>query len=201
MELFSGTSLIELIQTIGFLGVVAIVFAETGLFIGFFFPGDSLLFAAGILASQGILNIYILVPALFISSVAGNITGYYFGKHVGPKLFSREDSIFFHKKNIEKTSAFFTRYGNRAIFFARFFPIIRTFTPILAGVGKMHFKTFLLYTVIGGFLWIFPLTLLGYLLGNTIPDIDRYLIPIIIGIVLISLIPTAIQLIIERRKR
>ncbi len=189
MDIFSGSSLIDLIQAIGFIGVVAIIFAETGLFIGFFLPGDSLLFTAGILASQGVFNIYALVPALFVASVCGNIVGYYFGKHVGPKLFSKQESFLFHKEHIERTKSFFEHHGAKTIIIARFIPIVRTFAPILAGVGAMNFSRFFLHSVIGGILWAAALTILGYALGAAIPDIDRFLLPIIGGIIIVSFLP------------
>ncbi|MBI4239507.1 VTT domain-containing protein [Candidatus Uhrbacteria bacterium] len=183
-----------LIQAGGLVGVTLIVFAETGLFVGFFFPGDSLLFTAGFFASQHLLDIRLLLLCLFIASVIGNMVGYAFGKRVGPKLFSREDSLFFHKNHLEKTRVFFEKHGNKAIFFARFFPIMRTFTPIFAGIARMNYRSFVLYTLLGGFVWTWGLTLLGYVLGNVIPDIDRYLLPIIAGIVAISLLPGIIHI-------
>lgn len=193
MELFTGNSLMELIQTIGFWGIVAIIFAETGLFVGFFLPGDSLLFTAGILASQGIFNIYALLPALFIASVAGNLTGYYFGKHVGIRLFTKAESFFFHREHLERTKRFFAHHGGKTIILARFIPIIRTFAPILAGIGSMDISRFTMHSTIGGLLWAVLITLLGFLLGNVIPDVDRYLLPIIGGIVILSFVPALLH--------
>lgn len=183
-----------LVKMGGLVGVVLIIFAETGLFVGFFFPGDSLLFTAGFLASQHFIDIRLLLPLTFIASVLGNLTGYSFGKRVGQKLFSREDSLFFHKKHIEKTKYFFVKHGPKTIFFARFFPIVRTFAPILAGVGQMPYRQFALHSILGGFIWTIGLTLLGYVMGKTIPNIDQYLLPIIAGIVIVSLLPAAIHL-------
>ena len=193
MEFFTGGSLIDLIQSVGFWGIIAIVFAETGLFVGFFLPGDSLLFTAGILASQGVFNIFHLLPALFIASVVGNVVGYLFGKHVGLKIFSRHDSFFFRKEHIERTKLFFAKHGGKTIILARFIPIIRTFAPILAGAGSMNANLFAFYSLIGGALWAVLLTLLGYILGNTIPDIDHYLLPIIGAIIIISFIPALVH--------
>lgn len=201
MELLSLLDPRFLISSGGLAGITAIIFAETGLFIGFFFPGDSLLFTAGFLASQGFFDIRLLIPLLFAGSVAGNLAGYAFGKRVGPRIFTREDSLFFHKKHIEKTQAFFHKHGGKTIFFARFFPIIRTFTPILAGVGGMPYTTFLFYNITGGLVWTVALTSLGYVLGNAIPDIDHYLIPIIAGIVIVSLLPGIIHIVVERQKK
>src|SRR3989338_1983266 len=131
-----------LIQTLGLVGVFAIVFAESGLFFGFFLPGDSLLFTAGILASQGHFNVVLLWLGCMLCAIFGDSVGYAFGKKVGPKIFYREDSFFFHKKHIERTRAFFEKYGKKTIVLARFVPIVRTFAPILAGVGQMEYRTF-----------------------------------------------------------
>ena len=201
MEFLSFLDPRFLISSGGLIGVTAIIFAETGLLVGFFFPGDSLLFTAGFLASQQYLDIRLLVPLLIVGSIAGNMVGYAFGKRVGPRIFSREDSLLFHKQHLEKAQTFFAQHGGRAIFFARFFPIIRTFTPILAGVGGMNYKTFQFYNIVGGVVWVTGLTMLGYILGNAIPDIDKYLLPIIGGIVFISLLPGLVHLVLERRKK
>ncbi len=176
------------------MGVFGIVFAESGLLIGFFLPGDSLLFAAGVLASQGFLNIWLLIVLIFIGAVLGDNVGYAFGYRFGPKIFTKEDSIFFHKDNLEKAKVFYEKYGKKAIVLARFIPGIRTFAPILAGVGKMHYPTFLSFNLIGGFLWGVGLPFIGYYLGNTIPDIDKYLLPIILLIIFLSVLPTIIHI-------
>lgn len=201
MDLHSLLDPMALINMGGLVGVTLIIFAETGLFVGFFFPGDSLLFTAGFLASQNFLDIRLLLPLLFAASFIGNCVGYAFGKRMGPKLFTREDSLLFHKKHIEKTHAFFEKHGPKTIFFARFFPIIRTFAPILAGVGSMPYRQFVTHSILGGFVWTFGLTLLGYILGNTVPDIDQYLLPIILGIVAASLLPALIHLVVEKIKQ
>lgn len=178
-----------IIKTAGYLGVAGIVFAESGLFFGFFLPGDSLLFTAGLLASQGYFSIWILTPLCFIAAIAGDSVGYWFGRKVGPAIFKREDSLLFHKKHLERTHDAYQKYGAKIIVLARFMPIVRTFAPILAGVGNMHYKTFIRYNVIGAVLWAIGLTVLGYFLGALVPGIDQYLLPIIIGIVLVSFIP------------
>ena len=193
--------LISLIKTVGYLGVFGIVFAESGLFIGFFLPGDSLLFTAGFLASQGFLNIWILSLLVFIGAVLGDNVGYSFGYKVGPLIFKREDSIFFHKNHLERARVFYEKHGPKAIVLARFMPGIRTFAPILAGVGKMHYPTFLSYNLIGGFLWGIGLPLLGYYLGSTIPGIDQYLIPIILLIIFLSILPGFIHIWREKEER
>lgn len=181
--------IVALIEWGGYVGLAAIIFAESGLFFGFFLPGDSLLFTAGFLASQGFLNIWILAPLLFVAAVAGDSVGYAFGYRVGPALFSREDSRFFKKEYLIRTEHFFEKYGSRAIIIARFIPIVRTFTPILAGVGKMRYTTFLSFNIIGAGLWALGLTCLGYFLGSVIPGIDQYLLPIILTIIIISVLP------------
>jgi membrane-associated protein len=178
-----------IIKTLGLLGVFAIVFAESGLFFGFFFPGDSLLFTAGLLASQGYFSIIALTAGAFICAVAGDSVGYAFGKKVGPKIFTKEDSLFFHKKHVARAEAFYQIYGSKAIILARFVPIVRTFVPIVAGVGSMEYKKFLLSNIVGGALWAFAMSILGFWLGTVIPSIDRYLLPIIAIIIVLSVVP------------
>src|SRR3989344_5642608 len=175
-----------IVQTVGLLGVSLIIFAESGLFFGFFLPGDSLLFTAGLIASQGHINIVALLFLTFAAAVLGDNVGYWFGARVGPKLFTRERSFIFRPEHIVKTKAFYERYGKKTIILARFIPIVRTFAPILAGVGAMHYRTFFSYNLIGGALWTFGVTLLGYILGSLILDIDRYLLPIIALIIFTS---------------
>jgi membrane-associated protein len=182
-----------LITSFGHIGLVAIIFAETGLFFGFFLPGDSLLFTAGLLASQGYLNIWLLVALLPIASIAGNIVGYHFGKVAGPRIFRHEESIFFHKDHIARAEKFFEKHGPKSLIMARFMPIVRTFVPIVAGVGRMNYRKFMIYNVLGGIIWIGLLLALGYILGATVPDIDRYLLPIIVAIIIISFIPALIS--------
>jgi len=186
--------LIALIKAAGYLGLFGIIFAESGLFFGFFLPGDSLLFTAGFLASKGFLNVYILIGLTFIAAVLGDNTGYWFGKKTGPKIFTREDSLLFHKDHVTKAEHFFQKYGPKTIIFARFVPIVRTFAPILAGVGKMHYHTFFFYNLVGGFLWTAGLSLLGYFLGQLVPSIDKYLLPIIALIIIISVLPNIYQI-------
>lgn len=185
---FFGVNLVSLIEAIGYIGVFAIVFAETGLFLGFFFPGDSLLFVAGFLASQGFFSLSLLILGIFIAGVLGNLFGYEFGRRVGPRIFSREDSLIFKKAHALKAQAFYEKHGSKTIVLARFMPIVRTFAPIVAGVANMRFRTFLLYNIIGSLLWTCGLVLLGYFLGRAI-DVDRYLLPIILLIVVLSFLP------------
>lgn len=188
---FLGFDLEEFIITAGYIGVFAIVFAESGLLIGFFLPGDSLLFTAGFLASQGYFNIALLAIGCFIMAVSGDTVGYWFGHSVGRKLFEREDSFFFHKKNLYRAQALYEKYGGKIIVIARFMPVVRTFAPIVAGIGSMTYRTFIMYNVFGGFLWAIGVTTAGYFLGELIPDVDKYLLPIIAVIVLVSVAPPA----------
>jgi membrane-associated protein len=193
--------LIAVIKIAGYFGLFGIVFAESGLLVGFFLPGDSLLFTAGFLASQGILNIWLLIFLLFIAAVLGDSTGYALGKKVGPKIFTKQDSLFFHKDHLKRAEQFFQRHGGKAIILARFLPVVRTFAPIVAGVGKMNYRTFLAYNVVGGALWTIGLSLMGYYLGKTIPNVDRYLLPIIVGIIVLSLLPTLFHLLKDKSQR
>ena len=193
--------LIKLIETVGLIGIFFIIFAESGLLIGFFLPGDSLLFTAGFLASQGFLNLPILLILTFVAAVTGDSVGYMFGHKVGKKIFTREDSLFFHKDNILKAQAFYDKHGPKTIVIARFMPVVRTFAPIVAGVGTMHYRTFLTFNLIGGFLWAVGLTLSGYFLGHLIPDVDKYLLPIILLIVIASVAPTAFHLLKDPESR
>ena len=169
---------VALIQAFGYLGIFAIIFAESGLFFGFFLPGDSLLFAAGLLASQGVLHIAFLIPIVIVAAILGDNVGYWFGARVGPKIFIRDNSFFFNKKHLERTRNFYIKYGSRAVVIARFVPIVRTFTPILAGVGQMRYQEFLRYNIIGGVLWGAGVPLVGYSLGRVIPNLEHYLTPI-----------------------
>lgn len=181
--------LMEILPTIGYIGIFAIVFAESGLLIGFFLPGDSLLFTAGFLASQGIFDIHILAVICFLAAVLGDSVGYAFGQRVGKRLFYKTDSWFFHRDNLEKANSFYKKHGKKTIILARFMPIIRTFAPIVAGIGDMEYRTFIVFNLIGGILWAMGLSYAGYFLGNLIPNVDKYLIPIVLGIIILSVAP------------
>ena len=190
---------IFLIKTFGTIGIFAMVFAESGLFFGFFLPGDSLLFSAGLLAASGYLNIWYLVVGCAIFAILGDAVGYWFGRKVGYKIFflaegesasgGKLNSFFFSKKNIDKTKLFFERHGKKAILFARFVPIVRTFTPILAGVGKMDYKSFSFYNASGGILWSVSIILLGYFLGGLFPSLQEYMLLLAVIIIVISFLP------------
>lgn len=188
-----------IIRTLGALGVIFAIFAESGLFFGFFLPGDSLLFTAGFLASQDILSIWPLLIFGFIAAVAGDSVGYAFGRKTGPAIFNKEDSIFFNKKHVTKANDFYQRHGKKTIILARFIPVIRTFAPIVAGIGQMEYKTFIKYNVVGGFIWTWGVMGLGFLLGNAIPSAEKYLTPIIIGIIVASFIPAIIEFFKEKK--
>lgn len=185
--------LAQLITQIGYLGVFAIVFAESGLLFGFFLPGDSLLFTAGFLASPAVnlFNIYILVALCWIAAVSGDQTGYLIGRKAGKKLFNRENSWLFHKDHLIKAEKFYQEHGGKTIILARFMPVVRTFAPVVAGAANMHYPTFVFYNVIGGTIWTFSMVLGGYFLGQLIPreDIDKYLLPIIGLIIIASVAP------------
>ncbi|HRH22887.1 MAG TPA: VTT domain-containing protein [Candidatus Paceibacterota bacterium] len=190
-----------LVETLGLIGVYGIVFAESGLFFGFFLPGDSLLFTAGLFASQGYIDIFLLLIGTTLCAIAGDSVGYAFGKRVGPALFSREDSFFFKKKHVESARIFYEKYGVKTIVFARFVPIVRTFAPIVAGVANMNYRTFLFYNIIGGFSWVWSMTLAGFFLGTLVPNIEKYLHYIIFGIIVLSFVPVVIEVIKARSHR
>ncbi len=195
--------LLELLRSLGPLATVAtigIVFAESGLFFGFFLPGDSLLFTAGVLASQGFMNIYLLTIGCFIAAVLGDSVGYWFGHHYGRKLFTRNDSFFFNKDHLLKAEQFYEKHGKKTIILARFVPAVRTFAPIVAGMANMHYDTFLSYNVVGGFLWTVGMTVGGYFLGSLIPasKVDHYLLPIVGTIIVLSLIPAVWHVVQEK---
>lgn len=191
----------HLIEAFGTLGLFVIVFAESGLLFGFFLPGDSLLFTAGLLASRGVLNFPLIAVGCAVAAIAGDQVGYVIGRKAGPALFKRPDSRFFHKKNVERARAYFEKNGPRTIILARFIPVIRTFAPVVAGIGHMDYRKFVTYNVVGGILWGSGVTTAGYVLGESIPDIDRWLLPIIGVIVMVSFIPVGLELLKAFRNR
>lgn len=191
----------SLLEWAGYAGIFAIVFAESGLLIGFFLPGDSLLFTAGFLASQGVFDILPLALLCFVAAVVGDSVGYAFGNRIGRRIFTREDSLLFHRANLLRAEQFYLKHGGKAIVLARFLPVIRTFAPILAGVGAMSYTRFIAYNVFGGLVWAVGLTLAGYFLGSAIPDVDRYLLPIIVGIIVLSVLPTLFHVLRHKEDR
>jgi len=193
------------IISLGFYFLLIVVFAETGLFFGFFLPGDYLLFMSGLLCSSGRLNvsIFTLVLSLIAAGVLGNYTGYWFGYRTGPKLFSKNNSIFFKQRYVKLAEDFYTKHGGMALVLGRFFPIIRTFAPIFAGVVKVDLRKFTLYNIIGSVAWVSTFTLTGYFLGRRYPQIKDYMEYIIIGLIIITTIPLVIayvkQMVTKRR--
>ncbi|WP_455359938.1 DedA family protein [Streptomyces sp. SYSU K21746] len=190
-----------LIGTFGLIGVLVIVFAESGLLIGFFLPGDSLLFTTGLLVTAGKLDypLWLVCTLIVFAAVIGDQVGYLFGRKVGPALFKRPDSRFFKQENVEKAHDFFEKYGPKSLVLARFVPIVRTFTPIIAGVSRMNYRSFVTFNVIGGILWGAGVTLLGAALGK-IDFVHQHIEAILILIVLISVLPIAIELLRARGK-
>jgi membrane-associated protein len=182
----------KLLEAFGTIGLFLVVFAESGLLIGFFLPGDSLLFTAGVFAAADKLSLPVILPGIFVAAVAGDQVGYAFGNRAGPALFRRPDSRFFKQAYLDKAQRYFEEHGPRTIVLARFVPIVRTFAPIVAGAGEMQYRTFVTYNVLGGLLWGVGVTLLGFALGEAI-DIDRYLLPVIAVIVAFSLVPVLLE--------
>lgn len=185
----------------GLLVLVLVIFAETGLMVGFFLPGDSLLFTAGLLCATGQFetSIWLLVGSLILAAIAGDQVGYWFGKKTGQRLFTRPKSWLFKPKYVQQTHAFYERHGGKTIIIGRFVPIVRTFAPILAGVGKLDYRTFVLYNVSGGFIWVSVMTLAGYFLGQLFPQIKDYIHYILVGIILASVVPIITTFVRERR--
>ncbi len=190
---------IAIVKTGSYIGIAAIVFLESGVLLGMFFPGDSLLFAAGLLSGAGFLSFVPLVIVAVVAAIAGDSVGYWFGMKFGPRLFKREDSRFFKQAYLQRTELFYQKYGGRAIILARFVPIVRTLAPILAGAGSMKYSTFFSYNVIGGVLWGVGMTSLGYFFGSIIPNSERYILPISLVIIVISFLPIIINIIRSRK--
>ncbi len=201
-DLASGRyALDDLIRGGGYIVLVAIVFTETGLLVGFFLPGDSLLITAGLVAAAGGLNIWWLNALLAAAAIVGDSVGYAIGARIGPRLFTREKSRLFNPRHVERTRRFYARHGAKTIVIARFVPIVRTFAPVVAGVGQMRYRRFLFYNVVGGVGWVISMTGTGYLLYQTIPNIDRYIHIVVAVVVVLSVIPIVVEVVRERRKR
>lgn len=193
-----------LVTLVGIPGIAAIIYAESGLLIGFFLPGDSLLFTAGFLVHLGTLlkfNIHLLVIILFIAAVLGDSTGYAFGKRAGRRLFKRKESIVFKPENLVHAEEFYQKHGAKTIVIARFVPVVRTFAPIVAGMSKMHYRTFLMYNMIGAFLWAVGLTYLGYFAGTLITKWGINIEYVILGIIFISVLPPLIHILKDKKNR
>ncbi|OGO49527.1 MAG: hypothetical protein A2Z30_05530 [Chloroflexi bacterium RBG_16_64_43] len=188
-----GFDLVKLIETVGYLGLIGIVFAESGLFFGFFLPGDSLLLTAGLLAAHGELDIWTLLLTLPVAAVLGDNVGYWFGKKAGPPIFNRDNSLLFRRKNLLAAKAFYEKHGGKTIVLARFMPFIRTFAPIVAGAVQMPYRRFFFFNVLGGLLWAVGVTAAGYFLGETLPGIDRYFLLIVVAVIFLSALPSMIH--------
>mgnify|MGYP001558768267 FL=1 len=185
---------IAIIKAGGYLGIAIIIFSESGLLFGIFFPGDSLLFAAGLLSAAGFLAPIPLIIIVVLAAITGDSVGYWFGANVGPALFKRKDSFFFKQEYLKRTELFYQKYGGRAVVLARFVPIVRTLAPVLAGIGTMKYSEFLRYNIVGGCLWGVGMISLGYFLGSVIPNSERYILPISLVIIVVSFLPILINL-------
>ena len=180
-----------LVQWAGYVGLTIIIFAETGLLVGFFLPGDSLLVTAGLLAADPAfgLNVWLLGLILTVAAIVGDTVGYHVGKATGPRIFTRENSLFFHKSHLLKAQAFYEKHGGKTIIIARFMPIVRTFAPVVAGVGQMRYASFLAYNVVGGVLWIWSMLIIGYVLAKTVPGVATHVEKVILVVVFLSILP------------
>ncbi len=193
-ELFQRLSnLPELVQWAGTFGLAAIVFSETGLLVGFFLPGDSLLVTAGLFAARGYLDVYWLLPALTVAAICGNSLGYFIGRTSGPRIFNRENSLLFNKKHAIRASEFYAKYGRKTIVLAQFMPILRTFAPVIAGVAGMRFREFITYNVLGAFAWIWSMIGTGFFLGTYIPNIEKNIEIVIVVVVFLSILPAIVS--------
>ena len=198
--LTGAQSLEALVRWGGYVLLVAIVFTETGLLIGLFLPGDSLLITAGLLAAAGVLNVWWLNVLLIVAAITGDSVGYAIGARIGPRLFTREQSRFFNPRHVQRTREFYARHGPKTIVIARFVPIIRTFAPVVAGVGEMAYGRFLFYNVAGGVGWVASMTWAGYLLGSAVPNIERHVHLVVIAVIVLSVIPIGLEMLRERRR-
>jgi membrane-associated protein len=189
-----------LVQLGGTLAVCIIVFVETGLFVGFFLPGDSLLVTAGLFAAKGDLNVWALLILVSLCAVAGDQVGYWIGRKAGKALYDRPNSRLFKRKHLERAHQFYEKYGAKTIVLARFVPIVRTFAPAVAGAAEMNYRTFVTYNVFGGILWVWSMVLLGFFLGRTIPNLDRHIHIVIVVVVFLSILPAIIEFWREHRR-
>lgn len=193
-ELFANLSdLPALIKWAGYFGMTGIVFAETGLLVGFFLPGDSLLVTAGLVAARGLIDVYLLGLLLNIAAILGNSCGYWIGRTTGPRIFTREDSLLFNKKHLFNAQAFYARHGRMTIILAQFMPIVRTFSPVVAGVGRMPYRQFLIISIIGTIFWVWSMLFTGYFLGRYIPGIDKHIEIVVLIVIFVSILPGIIS--------
>ncbi len=194
LDFLHHIDIIQLTRAAGYIGLAAIILCETGLFLGFFLPGDSLLFSAGLLASQQIFNIFLLTPMLIAAAIVGYAIAYWFGDKIGHWLLKRPDTFWFKRRYLTEAHAFYEKHGGKALIIGRLIPIVRTFLPIVAGMAEMTHRRFTLFNVIGALVWCGGVTLAGYYLGAVIPNIDKYILPIVLAIIVISALPPAIHL-------
>lgn len=193
---------VNTIITSGGIALVSlIVYAEVGLFLGFFLPGDTLLIAAGILAAAGKLNLIWLIVAIIVSAIAGDNTGYWIGRHLGPRLFRKPDGLIFQKDHIEKSHRFFDKHGSKTLLISHFLPFLRSFVPLLAGAGSMPYRKFVIFNAIGDVAWGVSITLVGYFFGSRIPNIDHYIMYVLAGVILFSVIPTTYRVVQRKREQ
>jgi membrane-associated protein len=209
-EYLNPKNIIEFLTTKGlpltYAGLILIVFAETGLAMGFFLPGDSLLVVAGLFAASGKLNVFILLTTLFVAAVVGDAVGYYSGLKLGPRIFTRQKSLFFRPSHLEKAQGFYEKYGGKTIIIARFVPIVRTFAPIVAGAAKMPYRQFVAFNVLGGFLWVFSMILAGYFLGSAVErafgiKLEDHIEKVVVIVVALSLLPPVYEYLRSRREK
>lgn len=194
-------NLSEFILAGGLIAIGLTVFAESGLLIGFFLPGDTLLFGAGILAFQGVFPLPLLIAVIVFAAITGDSVGYSIGRKFGPRLFKKKDGAIFRQEYLQQAERFYEKHGGKTIIIARFVPIVRTFAPVVAGIGKMQYKRFLAYNVIGGLLWGISLPLLGYYVGSKVPGIEHYIEPVLIAVILLSIGPALFHLFREENFR
>jgi membrane-associated protein len=209
-ELLNPKNIIDFMTTKGLMftyaGLVFIIFAETGLAVGFFLPGDSLLVVAGLVARAGRLNVAVLLSTLFVAAVVGDAVGYYSGLKLGPRLFARKKSLLFRPSHLQKAHEFYEKYGGKTIIIARFVPIVRTFAPIVAGAAQMSYRQFLAYNVVGGFAWVFSMILAGYFLGTVVERafgirLEDHIEKVVVVVVFLSLLPPVYEYLKSRREK
>ena len=201
-EFFSNVyNVPELIRLVGFYGLILIVFAETGLLVGFFLPGDSLLITAGLFAARGDFDYAMLLLALIPAAIIGNATGYYIGHRTGMTLYNRPNSLLFRREHLRMTHEYYEKHGGKTIILAQFIPILRTFAPVVAGVGEMGYRQFASYNVVGAILWVGSMVTAGYMLGNAIPDIESRIHYVVAVVIFISLLPPGIALLKARLRK
>ncbi|MCK9393888.1 MAG: DedA family protein [Candidatus Paceibacterota bacterium] len=192
---------VVIIESAGYVGLALVIFSETGILLGFFLPGDSLLFTAGFLASTGFLNLETVIIVSFFAAVIGDGFGYYLGKKFGPRIFTKTNSFWLDKKHIERTEKYFKKYGGETIILARFLPIIRTIAPVMAGVGRIGYKKFFIYNIFGGLIWTISLPYMGYYFGKIIPDADKIILPVVVVIIVVSLFPAFFTVLRDKERR